>query len=231
MKSECSNYWGYVILATGLCCIGLFIYLASLTLVSRDNFVSVKGLSTKEVRADHAVWPMEFVVEGNDLPVLYKRMSETKDNVREFLLTRGFVEADISYGNTSINDNWEYAGANRPLYRYTLTSTVVISTDNVDGVIANQGCQVELLSKGIILRSNEWQLDYQFNGLNELKPIMIEEATKNARTVAQKFADDAKCKLGKIRRASQGQFSIQSNDYKPWIKNVRVVTTVDYMLN
>ena len=79
--------------------------------------------------------------------------------------------------------------------------------------------------------SNKWDLDYQYNGLPELKPAMIEEATQNARAVAQKFADDAQCSLGSIRRASQGQFSIENDQYQPWIKHVRVVTTVDYYLD
>ena len=101
----------------------------------------------------------------------------------------------------------------------------------MDLVILNQGCQTELLSKGYVINSDEWSIDYQYNGLNELKPSMIEEATKNARAVAQKFAEDSNSKLGGIRRASQGQFSVEEDSYQPWIKHVRVVTTLDYFLN
>ena len=94
----------------------------------------------------------------------------------------------------------------------------------------NQGCQAELLAKGVILNSYSWNTDYQFNGLTELKPEMIEEATKNARSVAQKFADDAQCSLGSIRKASQGQFSVETDNNQPWIKHIRVVSTIDYYL-
>lgn len=87
------------------------------------------------------------------------------------------------------------------------------------------------MGQGIIVVANEWSLDYQYNGLNNLKPSMIEEATKNARAVAQKFADDADCSLGSIRTANQGQFSIESDQYQPWMKHVRVVTTVEYLLD
>ena len=77
----------------------------------------------------------------------------------------------------------------------------------------------------------EHQTQYDFNGLNELKPQMVEVATRNAREVAQKFADDSGSKLGKIQTASQGQFSIYDRDSNtPWIKNVRVVTSVTYYL-
>ena len=134
-------------------------------------------------------------------------------------------------GNTSTNDNWANYYDRRPDNHYTLNSSVIISTDKVDLVIASQGSISELLNEGIILNSYDWSIDYQYNSLNDLKPAMIEEATKNARAVAQKFADDANCTLGSIRRANQGQFSVESDQYRPWIKHVRVVTTVDYYLN
>ena len=86
----------------------------------------------------------------------------------------------------------------------------------------------------MLFRSNAWdhQTEYSFNGLNDIKPAMIEEATVNAREAAEKFAKDSNSKLGKIRQASQGQFSISDRDINtPYIKNVRVVTNVVYYLN
>ena len=60
---------------------------------------------------------------------------------------------------------------------------------------------------------------------------MIEKATKAAREVAEKFARDSASRLGKIRKASQGLFSIQDRDRNtPHIKRVRVLSTVEYYL-
>ena len=73
--------------------------------------------------------------------------------------------------------------------------------------------------------------EYLFTGLNEIKPEMVEEATRNAREVALKFARDSDSKLGKIRSARQGQFSISDRDKNtPHIKRVRVVSTIEYYL-
>ena len=48
---------------------------------------------------------------------------------------------------------------------------------------------------------------------------------------AEKFAADSESKLGKIQTAHQGVFSITDRDmYTPHIKNVRVVTSVNYYL-
>ncbi len=78
---------------------------------------------------------------------------------------------------------------------------------------------------------------YLFTRLNDIKPAMIAEATKNARAAAQQFAADSGSSLGAIRQASQGVFQILPRDAAPGQseekqiqKTVRVVSTVDYVL-
>ena len=228
---EKSRIISAAVIAIGLALGGLFIALGINKVAVRDRAVTVKGLSTQDVKADYAVWPLSFGLMGNNLTSLYDDISAMQKTVRKFLISKGFADKDIKQGNITVNNNWASYYGDKPEFHYTLNTSMIISTENVDLVIANQGCQSELLSRGYIINSDEWALDYQFNGLNELKPKMIEEATKNARAVAQKFADDSHSKLGGIRRAYQGQFSVDNDQYQPWIKHVRVVTTVDYFLN
>lgn len=226
-----NNVFAGALIALGLCFGGMFICLGINRYAAKDRAVSVKGLSTREVEADYAVWPLSYGWNGNDLPALYDRLEQVTARVKEHLMALGFEETDIRQGSISVSDNWSnYYSDRRPEFKYTLNTSLIVSTDKVQLVIASQGKESQLLKEGIIVISEKWNLDYQFNGLPELKPSMIEEATKNARAVAQKFADDAKCSLGSIRRASQGQFSVESDEYQPWVKHVRVVTTVDYFL-
>lgn len=223
---------GSAILALGVALGGLCISKGLYHYADKDRSVTVKGLSTRDVMADHAIWPLSYSVQGNELISLYDDLRNLQNIVESFMIEQGFTKDEIQFANVDVTNNWtNYYSDRRPDYRYTLSSKIVINTDNVELVQKSQGCQSKLLSRGIILNSDDWQLDYQYNGLAELKPSMIEEATKNARSVAQKFADDANCKLGSIRRANQGQFSIEPDEYCPWIKHVRVVTTVDYYLN
>jgi len=219
------------IIAIGVAIGGMFIGGGITKMANRDRAVTVKGLSTQDVKADFVVWPLRFGLLGNNLSSLYDDISDMQKTVRKFLISKGFSDKDIKQGNISVTNNWQNYYGEKPEYHYTINTSIIVSTENVDLVIANQGCQSELLSRGYVINSDEWSLDYQYNGLNELKPIMIEEATKNARAVAQKFADDSNSKLGGIRRAYQGQFTVDDDQYQPWIKHVRVVTTVDYFLN
>ena len=225
------NVINAVILAGGIALAGLFVFIGIHQMVVKDRTVIAKGLSTRDVQANHVVWPLNFVLEGNDLAALRTRMAEASKTITKFLIEKGFEASDISIGNSTIEDRWAYSYAQqKPANRYAVTTTVVVSTDKVELVIKSQGSQVELLSKGLIVNVNDWQVDYQFNKLNELKPVMVEEATVNARAVAQKFADDAGCQLGSIRKASQGQFSIDADSFQPWMKHIRVVTTMEYYL-
>lgn len=227
-----NNVLAGALIALGIFFGGMFVYLGINKFANKDRAVSVKGLSTREVEADYAVWPLSYGWDGNDLPALYAQLETVTKRVQKHLLSLGFEESDIRQGSISVSNNWEnYYGDHRPEFRYTLSTSLIVSTDKVKLVVASQGKEADLLKEGIIVTSNKWDLDYQYNGLPELKPAMIEEATQNARAVAQKFADDAQCSLGSIRRASQGQFSIESDEYQPWVKHVRVVTTVDYFLD
>ena len=219
-----------IILAIGLALAGLFIYFGIHQMATKDRAVLVKGLSTRDVQADFVVWPLDFCVRGNDISALYDDMARIEKTAKAFFLDKGFKESELSRGNISIDDNWSSYYGTRPEFHYTLRTSLIISTSDIERVIANQGCQSELLRKGFILQSYDWNTNFQYNGLSELKPEMIEEATKNARLVAQKFAEDAQCRLGSIKQANQGQFSIESDSNQPWIKHIRVVTTVSYYL-
>ena len=67
--------------------------------------------------------------------------------------------------------------------------------------------------------------------LNDIKPAMVEEAARNARSVAEQFAADAQSQVGKLKTANQGQFTIEDRDSNtPYLKKVRVVSTVEYYL-
>lgn len=219
-----------VIIALGIALAGVMVYLGVHEFANKDRAVAVKGLSTREVQSDYVVWPLSFSVDGNDLKQLHQTTEETIEMVKNFLRSKGFTDDEMSMGDINISNNWTGYYDRRPEFHYTINASLIISTPNVDKVINNQGCQSELMAKGVLLNSYQWNISYQYNGLNELKPEMIEEATKNARAVAQKFANDSRSRLGGIRKASQGQFSIESDENHPWIKRVRVVTTVDYYL-
>ncbi|MGY8913951.1 MAG: SIMPL domain-containing protein [Flavobacteriales bacterium] len=201
-----------------------------------DRLVQVKGLSEREVNADLAVWPINITLTGNDLNTLKSDIESQNSDVYNFFISQGFDKNELTKGSTNINDvradiyNSNYQNN---AFRYLAKSEFTVRTKDIDKLQKALSESLELMSKGIILGSkNTWRpIEYIFTGLNELKPPMIEEATKNAREVAEKFAKDSDAKVGEIRKASQGLFGITDRDENtPQIKLVRVVSTIDFQL-
>lgn len=202
---------------------------------SYDRTVNVKGLCEREVKADKVIWPIVYKVMADDVQDLYNQTSSSNDIIVDFLVSGGISPDEISVSVPKISDKLanEYGGYDRA-YRYIAKNVVTVYTDKVDDVLALMSRQSELLKKGIITGGESWEnpVEFRYEGLNDVKPEMIEEATKNAREAAQKFAKDSDSELGKIKTASQGTFTIEDRDSNtPHIKKVRIVTSVTYYLN
>lgn len=197
-----------------------------------DRVVSVKGLCEREVKADKVICPFAYKEGGDNLQQLYRTIEDKNGVIIEFLKDAGISEEEITIAAPKVVDTRTEWSGSQNRYAYIVTSVVTVCTDKVDEIIALQSRQGELLQRGIATAASwEYQTVYSFTKLNEIKPAMIETATKNARETAEKFAADSDSKLGKIKRATQGQFSITDRDSNtPYMKNVRVVTSVDYYL-
>ncbi|APE02789.1 hypothetical protein BM526_13560 [Alteromonas mediterranea] len=202
---------------------------------SWDRVVTVKGLSEREYIADQVIWPIQFVDAGNDLAQLYEHIEKNSIKVASFLEDKGIPAESITIGKPEINDKLaqQYGSSEKAPFRYSAIQTVTVFSNEVEKVRELMQQIGELIKTGIVLSEQSYraQPDYVFTRLNDVKPTMIEEATLNAREVAEKFAKDSKSTLGKIKRANQGQFSISSRDsHHPHIKKVRVVSTIQYTL-
>lgn len=225
-----------VFILLGLAALGWLVGAAAIEVKQFERTVAVKGLSEREYPADLVVWPIQFTAAGNDLSELYGAIEDNVARITAFLRENGIDAAEISTGAPSIMDRsaQPYGGPERAEFRYTGLQTVTVYSTDVAGVQAVMSRLSALGKQGIVLTSGMYpaQTEYLFTRLNAVKPEMIEEATRNAREVAEKFAADSSSRLGKIRRASQGQFSIEPRDMNnPQIKRVRVVSTIEYYLS
>lgn len=219
----------------GLMVLGCCIYAGIGRFADRDRNVVVKGLSEREVMADKVIWPLAYRLAGNDLRSLYSEIERSDAVILEFLTSNGIPEDEITVSPASVTDIQaeRYGYNNEDPYRYKAVSVVTVASGKIDLVRSLMTRQGELLKKGVVIAGDDYQFQtvFSFNGLNEIKPEMVAEATKNARATAQKFAEDSGSRIGKIRSASQGQFSITDRDQNtPHIKVVRVVTTIEYSL-
>lgn len=222
------------ILAIGIVVLGFSLKSAIDNFSNKDRKVSVKGLAEKEVEADKVTWPIATKELGDDLPELYNSIGRTQQKIKAFLLRNGIKESEIQLNAPTVIDmNAEQYTDNRKPYRYNITSIVTVTSGNVKlvrSIIARQG---ELLKEGIAVVSGGYEnpVKYEYVSFKSMKPQMMQEAIKNAEQTAEQFAENSHSKLNKIVNADQGQFSIDDRDNNtPYIKKVRVVTTVTYSL-
>lgn len=228
--------WLGLSIILGLAALGYLLGEAAIEVKEYERSVTAKGLSEREYPADEVIWPISFSVAGNDLGAVYEELDQTSRRVRDFLAGTGLNSEEVTLATPVLVDKLAQAwgdgqGAE---YRYVATRTVTVYSKQVAQVRSAMGGLLELGKQGIAFTGDNYQnqVEYLFTRLNEIKPEMIEEATRNAREVAAKFAEDSDSKLGKIRSASQGQFSIEPRDTNnPHIKKVRVVSTVEYYLS
>lgn len=222
------------IIAVGIIVLGLCIKGGFDNFTNKDRKVTVKGLAEKEVKADKVTWPIVSKELGNDLPELYMRIGQKQKTIKNFLLANGIKEGEISINAPKVIDlsAEQYSDNNRP-YRYNVTLVITVTSNKVDqvrSIIARQG---ELLKQGVAIVAGDYEnpISYEYVSFRKMKPKMMEEAIANAEKTAQQFATNSHSTLNKIVNADQGQFSIDNRDNNtPYIKKVRVVTTVTYSL-
>jgi len=201
---------------------------------SGRRIIAVKGLSEREVPASVATWSIGYRATGNDLTAINRKLSDSTKTVLSFLKTAGFDEKDVAVQPPALRDlSMEPREKDTPPLpeRYRAEQSVLLRTSKVDLIKPALASASTLMVNGVLL-SGGCQPNYVYNQLNEIKPRMIQEATKNARIAAEQFARDSQTNLGKLRSASQGWFQVEDRDAAtPERKLVRVVVDVDYELH
>ena len=224
-----------VFIFLGLGALGWFVGESAIRYKLFERTVTVKGLSEHEYKADVVIWPIQISVPANALGELYKKLDHDTGRIVDFLTSHGIDRSDITLAQPLIQDKVAQSYDNRKLaFRYIGRQNITVYSKRVDEVRRLMSGLAKLGREGIAFSGNEYDMrpEYLFTRLNEVKPSMIEEATMKAREVALKFAKDSDSKLGKIKQARQGQFTILQRDRNnPHIKKVRVVSTVEYYLS
>ncbi len=202
--------------------------------------VKVKGLAERDVKADLAVWNIRFQAADNDLTVAKNSIERQQKTITQFLEQHQIPLDVIIVQGLNMQDAYadSYRDKATIASRYTMTQTLTVRTGNVDLVNALMPDIGNLVSQGVSFTSYGNGVSYVFTGLNAIKPAMLKQATKNARQAADEFAANSQSKVGKIKSANQGVFSILGREDVPdqsestqINKRVRVVSTVEYYLD
>jgi hypothetical protein len=230
-----------LIIAVGFAAAGWFIGSGFVKSRKTDRFVTVKGISERDVEPDIALWPIRFVSTDDKLSVAQERISSSKELIGTFLQKHGIGEGSIEIQNLTVTDMLSNPYRSVDVgSRYIISQTIMVRSEEPEMIRKASQEIDELVEAGVVL-SPEYEgaggPTYLFTRLSEIKPEMIAEATANARRAAEQFAKDSGSEVSGIRRANQGVFVILPRDNvqglyesKQYDKTVRVVSTIEYYL-
>jgi len=191
----------------------------------QGSFVEVKGLSERIVKADVAIWSINFEVKSNNVDALYSDIEKNITTIRTFLQEKGFEASEINVAPVNIYQD-TYQGS---LFRYNSNTQLSVYTNKVDLVRSVSKDTLALVKKGIVMNQNS--ISFEFSDINSIKPEMLAEAIKNAKKSALQFAQESGSKIGKISRGNQGVFDITEKDPgSPEYKKIRVVSSLRFLL-
>lgn len=191
----------------------------------QGSYVEVKGLSEKIVKADTAIWYMNFEVKSNNIDSLYSDIEKNITTIKSFLKEKGFEETEISVAPVNIyQDTYRDAA-----FRYNSNNQISVYTKKVDLAKATSNQTLLLVKRGVVLNQNS--ITFDFSDLNSVKPDMLSEAIKNARDTAAQFAKNSGSVVGSVTRGNQGVFDITDKDQgSPEYKKIRLVSTLRFLL-
>lgn len=222
-----------LLIAVGIAVSGLCIKSGMESFAAKERVVSVRGLAEREVKANKVTWPIQFKVVGDELNAVYNSIQKNNAAIIDFLKQNGVKDDEISVNAPDLTDMEAERYVNNIRYRYNVSQVIVVVSNDVDKISNLIMRQTELLKQGVAIAASDYQykVSYEFTELNSIKPEMIAEATKAARIAGEQFAKDSDSELGKIKKATQGQFSIENRDENtPYIKKVRVVSYVEFFI-
>ena len=240
--AERADHGGALLLGIGIAIAGFLIGHGFVDGRKADRYVTVKGVVEKDVAADVALWPLRYLATDDDLGRAQAKIETSRKAILAFLDRQGIASSGIELQGLAVEDRLAQSwGGAEVKSRFTITQTLMVRSADTEKIRAASQKVGELVDAGVVLSSSgNWTggPTYLFTKLNDYKPDMIADATKNARESAEKFAADSHSKLGGIRHASQGVFEILPRDRAPGIaeegqleKTLRVVTTVEWSLD
>lgn len=200
-----------------------------------DRAVTVKGLAEKDVTADLATWTIAYSANGFDLPTVRAEIDESSKQLTDYFRSLGFTADELKPVGAGVN---QYM--NNGVNTITITQRMQLRTTDIAKAQKAVANQFDLVRRGVTMQEGSG-MTYSFTKLNDIKPEMVAEATKDARKAAEQFAKDSGTGVGGIKSASQGYFSVSPRDGDqaqgnygtsdtPY-KKVRVVTTVEFYLD
>lgn len=216
---------GFIIFGLAVILFSVSFFFAARNFSKQGSYVEVKGLAERIVKADIAIWSINFEVKSNNVDELYSSIDKNTTAIKAFLVEKGFENSEINVAPVNVyQDTFRDA-----LFRYNSNIQLSVYTKKVDLIRSASQDTLSLIKKGVTMNQN--YITFEFSDINSIKPELLSEAIENARTTATQFAEKSGSRIVGITRGNQGVIDITEKDPgSPEYKKVRVVSTLRFLL-
>lgn len=177
-----------------------------------QDTVVVTGLGETEFASDLIVWSGAITAEAANAAAGYAQIETSKRKVQEYLAAKGIPAEAVVFDFVNVNKQFApvyNAGGSWAGQRFTgyeLRQRFTVESKEVDKVEAVSREMSSLIAQGVSIEA--YQPDYYYTRLDDVKLSLIERASADARTRAEKISVNAGAKIGKVRSARMGVFQI-----------------------
>lgn len=174
--------------------------------------IAVTGLGEQEFVSDLIVWGGWIVEQNTSIEAGYAKLNANKEKVQKYIHDKGIADSDVVFMFVNVEKQNEpiYSSEGRYMgnrftgyelrQEFRVESTNVETVENISREISS------LIAQGVQMDSR--QPEYYYTKLSDLKLELIEKATEDAHTRAQKIADKSGSSLGSLATGRMGVFQI-----------------------
>jgi len=152
-----------------------------------DNGITVTGSAKTTATADNVVWTLNVALSSQLVADAVRKVGADVDAVSEYL-TKGGIPADaLTLGAVSSYANEEYQNGNNTgrIISYRASRDITVRTNDVQLVYKLSQGIGSLLQNGVNV--NNYGPQYYISTLSDLRPQLLEEAMKDAKTRAVSY--------------------------------------------
>ena len=206
------------------------------------QIIKVRGYAETQVESDLAIWSITVKARNRNMAEAYAVLAAHREKVLDFLKKNGVEAQEVNDFSVHVSERkkrTEKGYATNEIEAFELSRKIEIKSRDVQNISKVSTAVAALLGEGIDLQAG--MPSYYYTRVNELKSQLLVEATKDARERARTLAEGSGVKLGPLRAARQGVFSVRSadsssiseessDDVSSISKKVTAVVTVDYAM-
>jgi len=177
-----------------------------------DNGITVTGSAKTTATADNAVWTLNVALSRPLVADAVKKVGSDVDAVSAYL-TKGGIPADaLTLGavSTYANEEWQNGNNTGRILSYRASRDITVRTSDVQLVYKLSQGIGSLLQNGVTV--NNYGPQYYISTLSELRPQLLEEAMKDAKTRAVAITKAVGGSVGSVQSVKSGVFQVTTPD-------------------